>query len=76
VIWTDLPSNFGDVDKSEFLEVAVPNMEFTVDNAQTYLHCLKEQGAIKAHEYIRKAPVEVDTPLRQRLRGDPWLGGA
>lgn len=64
VIWTDLPSNFENVVK----------MEFTVDNAQRYLHSLKEEGAaLAACEYIKSAPSEVDTPLRKRMRDDPWL---
>jgi hypothetical protein len=63
VIWTDLPPNFE----------RVVNMKFTVDNAQTYLHNLEKDGAAKARKYIKKAPEEVETPLRQRMRSDPWL---
>jgi len=73
VIWTDLPSNFGEVDKTKFADVERPNMAFTVDNAVEYLYGLRTDGAAKAREYIKKAPPEVDTPLRQRLHGDPWL---
>jgi uncharacterized protein YdaT len=73
VIWTDLPSNFDDVDKAKFSDVDEPSMKFTVDNAQKYLHCLKARGAAKAREYIKKAPPEVETELRKRMRSDPWL---
>lgn len=48
-------------------------MKFTVDNAQLYLHRLKARGAAKAREYIKKAPPEIETALRKRMRGDPWL---
>jgi hypothetical protein len=73
VIWTDLRSNFDDVDKAKFSDVKEPNMKFTVDNAQKYLHGLKAPGDDKAREYIKNAPPEVETPLRKRMRDDPWL---
>jgi hypothetical protein len=63
VIWTDLPSNCE----------RVVNRKFTGETAQTYVHGLEEEGAAKAREYIKKAPPEVETPLRQRMCGDLWL---
>jgi hypothetical protein len=73
VIWTDLPSNFDEVDKATFSDVDEPHMKFTVDNAQMYLHRLNARGAAQAREYIKKAPPEIETALRKRMRGDPWL---
>ncbi len=73
VIWTDLPFNFDDVDKATFSDVDEPHIKFTVDHAQIYLHRLQARGAEKAREYIKKAPPEIETALRKRMRGDPWL---
>ncbi len=62
VIWTDLPSNFN----------KKTDMPFTVSNAVDYLQTLSGTVAVHAKEYIEKAPDEIITPLRQRLRGLGW----
>lgn len=73
VIWTDLPANFGSIDKQQFSALADPALPFTLEHALLYLHALMPPGADKAREYIRNAPLEVDTPLRRYLGNDPWL---
>lgn len=73
VIWTDLASNFAEGGKAQFAEIDDPYMPFTIDNAQHYLHCLKPAGAAKAREYLKSAPPTVQTALRWRIQGDPWL---
>jgi len=65
VVWTDLPSNFRDK----------VDVQFSVEEAARYLHGLPENGAVKARVYIMNAPQEIDTPLRRRLKDDPWLKG-
>ena len=65
VIWTDLRSNF----KCKMCK------EFSIENALNYLHNLHPSQAEKAREYIKKAPCEIETPLRKTLRGDPWFKG-
>jgi hypothetical protein len=66
VVWTDLPSNFGEK----------TGVQFSVEEAVKYLLLsLSENGAIKARDYILKAPQEIDTPLRRKLKDDPWLKG-
>ena len=64
VIWTDLPPKF------EIDGEAVP---FSVDAAVAYLQGLSGETAKKAREYIQKAPREVETPLRRKLRENGWL---
>jgi|SRR6185312_5142964 len=73
VIWTDLPSNFDQIDKKIFSDIDDANMKFTLDNAQTYLHGLRDPGNHKAREYIKNAPSQVETRLRQRMWQDLWL---
>ena len=63
VVWTDLPSNF----REERCK------EFSIENAVEYVHGLKSDSAREARDYMRNAPQEVQTPLRQRLNDDPWL---
>jgi hypothetical protein len=59
VIWTDLRSNFEEKREEPY----------TVQAGLTYLKELSEQDAHhKAEEYIRKAPSQTDTCLRQRAR--------
>lgn len=60
VIWTDLGSNFDEAEKAD--------SEFSVENALEYIKELKKNDpttAATAHEYIRKAPPEVNTPFRR-----------
>jgi hypothetical protein len=72
-IWTDLSSNFADESKAQFSDINDPTMPFTIKNAQHYLHRLKPAGAAKAREYLKNAPLNVQTALRARMQGDPWL---
>jgi hypothetical protein len=58
VLWTALPSNYCDQTQQEF----------SVDNAVSYLLGLPLVTRDKAFEYVRKAPEEVQTPVRIRLR--------
>jgi hypothetical protein len=63
VIWTNLPPNFDcQLDRESWLDKAVE-----------YLDNLRGEGLEKAREYVRKAPPEVDTPLRRRLAENHWL---
>ena len=63
VVWTDLPSNFREKTCKEF----------SIDDAVEYLHGLKGDSAREARDYMRNAPQEVQTPVRERLNDDPWL---
>lgn len=63
VVWTDLVPNFKK-------ETDVP---FSLDAAVKYLNGLPKNVAKQAREYIERAPTEVDTPLRRRLRDSGWL---
>lgn len=56
VIWTALPSQF----ESETGKL------FNVDNAIEYLLSLPKTARTNALEYIKKAPAEVDTPVRKK----------
>ncbi len=56
-VWTALPPQF---------EEQTGN-KFNVDNAISYLKCLPLSARNNALEYIRKAPNEIGTPLRQRV---------
>jgi hypothetical protein len=60
VIWTDLKSNFND--KLGFA--------FTETHALNYLKYLTLDKKILAEEYVRKAPLEVNTPLRQMIEDE------
>lgn len=62
IVWTDLPSNF----------VEKKNRPFTVANAIIHLRELSICSIKKAQEYVRKAPSEIDTPLRRALAHDSW----
>jgi len=58
VVWTDLPSNFKEK----------TNLEFSEDNVMKYLREFKGQALRNAEEYIRKAPEQIETPIRKKLR--------
>lgn len=73
VIWTDLSSNFAHESKAQFSDIDDPTMPFTIDNAQHYLHRLKPAGAVKARQYLKNAPPNVQTALRAQMQSDPWL---
>lgn len=63
VVWTDLPSNFAEK----------RGVAFCVDRAIEYLRSLREDAADRARDYIRRAPEEIDTPLRRALASTEWL---
>ncbi len=63
VIWTGLESNFKKESK----------VEFTVDAAIEHLKQLSNGSVTNAAEYIRKAPVFVNTPLRRKLQNEQWF---
>jgi len=63
VIWTDLPSNYE----------AITNNKFNPNNAIEYLKNLNQEGQKSAKTYIRKAPVEIQTPLRNKVMRDKWV---
>jgi hypothetical protein len=58
VVWTDLSSNF----KKK------TGMEFSHDNAVEYLLSLSGEPLIKAENYVRRAPEQIETDLRKRLK--------
>ena len=58
VIWTVLASNFEDDQKEAF----------GVDAAIRYLEGLSEEKRQKSLEYIRNAPAEVQTPVREAVK--------
>lgn len=55
VIWTDLPTNFKEKREETFTE----------ENVIAYLQGLKNPARGKAEEYIRKAPSQIRTRMRQ-----------
>lgn len=57
VVWTGLPSNFEGKAK----------MDFTKDNAITYLKSLDNGKKEKAKEYIQKAPSQIKTLVRDKI---------
>lgn len=63
VVWTDLPSNY--IEKTKKV--------FEPGNAIEYLKSLNDEGQKSSKEYIRKAPVEVQTLLRIKLSQDQWF---
>jgi len=63
VIWTDLPGNYAERRGDTF----------SVSEAIRYLTGLKEPSAGMAREYFLRAPLEIVTPLRERLWVHPWL---
>jgi len=58
VVWTDLRSNFK----------ARTELEFNEDNVVRYLRELKGEALRDAEEYVRKAPEQIETNIRKRLR--------
>lgn len=61
-LWTDLDTNFA-------AETGVP---FSLDAGYDYLTRLSGDGLAEAKRYIDFAPMEIKTPLRQRLDDDAW----
>ncbi|PCJ86073.1 MAG: hypothetical protein COA54_09540 [Thiotrichaceae bacterium] len=57
-VWTSLPSQFKDQTK----------LDFSVDNAISYLKDLPKSARENALEYIRKAPKEIVTPVRKIIK--------
>lgn len=55
VIWTNLPEKFSEV----------TGQPFTPENAVAYLKSLESDARAKAEEYFRRAPAQVQTPVRQ-----------
>lgn len=56
-VWTALPSQFKDKTK----------MEFSIDNAITYLRRLPKSAKENALQYISNAPQQISTPVRRKL---------
>jgi len=63
VFWTDLRSNFE----------ATCSRAFSVDAALAHVQSLDAEGEAAAAEYIWRAPLFVDTPLRRALEIQPWF---
>jgi len=63
VIWTDLKPNFREA----------LGIEFSVEQAMSYLQQLTGETRRAAWEYLERAPVAVQTPLRQRLVDEGWI---
>lgn len=60
VIWTSLPSKFGETD----------GVEPTLDEAIRYLNSLDINKRMAAEEYIRRAPKQIDTEFRRKFEGE------
>lgn len=56
-VWTALPSQFKDQTK----------LDFSVDNAISYLKNLPKSARENALEYFRNAPPEIATPVRKKI---------
>lgn len=65
VIWTDLASNFS--------TKSLIKKPFSVPNAITHLQLLPPDAKANAVEYIWRAPVLTDTPLRRAVQTEPWF---
>ncbi len=63
VVWTDLSPNF----------LKRTGRPFSTDRAVSYLSGLPEEAKSRAREYLERAPEDVETPLRFRLREVGWL---
>ena len=61
-VWTDLLPNY-----AEMLGEA-----FSIERGAAYLRTLAGDSLDEAVRYIENAPAATDTPLRRRLRADPW----
>lgn len=61
VVWTDLPEN-----PDKFRDET--GMELNEDNIIKYLKSLEGEALDKAKEYVQKAPLQIDTKLRRRIR--------
>lgn len=64
-VWTDLDANFA----------KVSGKTFSLDAAVDYLHTLTGESLEEAVRYIELAPETTQTPLRTRLKSDPWWQG-
>jgi|GEM_PF-173074 len=65
VVWTDLSSNFEDK----------TGMPLNEDNAVAYLRSLGGESLEKAEEYVRRAPSQVKTKIRERIERElGWTG--
>jgi hypothetical protein len=62
VLWTDLPGDFGDIPKNEFVKAAV-----------NHIQQLPAEGKALAAEYVWRAPELIVTPLRTALQAEPWF---
>jgi hypothetical protein len=62
VIWTELPSNFKDH----------TGRDFSPETAVKYLGELPKVLVEQAREYVDRAPKEIETPLRAKLREEGW----
>lgn len=62
VLWTDLPANFDNVRKDQFVNAAV-------DHVQR----LSPEAKALAAEYLWRAPDFILTPLRTALQAEPWF---
>jgi hypothetical protein len=65
VVWTGLGPNF--MEKT--------GIDFTVEQALTYLSGLSTEGKSEAANYIWRAPDFIQTPLRQAVQVEPWFKG-
>lgn len=64
VVWTDLPPGFKDGPEK------APTPRAVVE----YLQDLDEEDRCNAEEYVRRAPVQVDTEIRRRLESEfGWI---
>ena len=63
VVWTALESNFKET----------KGRKFTVENAIQHLEGLSPKGKLEAKEYIWRAPKEIKTRLRTRLKAEKWF---
>ena len=63
VVWTALPCNFKDTMSGSVW----------IKAAKSHLQRLDPNGKSTAAEYIIRAPLSVDTPLRRAIQSEPWF---
>jgi hypothetical protein len=62
VVWTGLGPKW------------TPSDAFSIDGAIAYLRALREPARSRAEEYLRKAPPQIQTPVRERARQELGWG--
>jgi hypothetical protein len=58
----------------DLVQNGLPSDAFSIDGAIAYLRALREPARSRAEEYLRKAPPQIQTPVRERARQELGWG--